>query len=253
MYRVFIYRRTANLGDAIQTYALCRLLGNRCAGIYRDEPFPAKLRDTPLVANGWLGFGPPDPAEPAVFAGVHLGRCEAKYVRWLENAKQPIGVRDSYSQTLLRCNRIEAAIVGCATLTLDRYKGRRSGRYSIDVGPYEGTSFLTHRISDLSWQAQWLAACQQLDLLRKAELVVTNRLHAVLPCLAFGTPVVFPMADYQPVHNKQRLTLLNELPFAYDEVVQTDVSKVAERYLRHLSDSLGPVKFSRKVRMPEPL
>lgn len=100
-FRVFIHERTGNLGDAIQTIALCRLLGTECVGVYRDRPIPAAGSEIPLVANGWLGYQKPDIGSSAVFAGVHLARHEAAFAQWIAQSSSPAGARDPYTHGLL--------------------------------------------------------------------------------------------------------------------------------------------------------
>jgi hypothetical protein len=56
-----------------------------------------------------------------------------------------------------------------------------------------------------------MLAVQRLQQLRTAELAYTNRLHVILPCLAFGIPVVFNLADLNSVFSKERLTILASL------------------------------------------
>lgn len=174
----------------MQTAALVRLLGSRCFGIYRDDRFPAVRTDLPLVVNGWLGYRPPDPATAAVFAGVHVGRHHALFAPWLSNSPQPVGVRDPYTAGLLR-GSVAVEMIGCATLTFERYRGLRRGRYSIDVKREPATRPLTQTIDVLNWKDEWKLAVRRQETLRRAEIVYTSRLHVVLPCLAFGTPVVF--------------------------------------------------------------
>ena len=48
------------------------------------------------------------------------------------------------------------------------------------------------------------AAREALEDYQRAELVVTSRLHAMLPCLAFGTPVV-----YVPTRSRWRRTAVH--------------------------------------------
>jgi hypothetical protein len=253
MYRVLIYRDTTNLGDAIQTVALCRLLGGQCWGLYRDEPFPEAHKELTLVLNGWLGYAPPSERMACIFAGVHLARNEDAYVAWMRQSNTMIGARDPYTMGLLRANRLAAKLVGCATLTFEPYRGHRVGRYSVDVEPVDGTSFLTNAIGALSWSEQWALALERLNQLRRAEVIYTNRLHVVLPCLAFGTPVVFPLRELDRVGGKQRLTLLDELPFAYDEEVRADVSSAAKSYIAYLQDANVDVRITSNPPMPIPL
>src|SRR5262249_25485175 len=113
------------------------------------------------------------------------------------------------------------------------------GRYSIDVEPVAGTETGTSIIPDMSWADQWKAALERLDQLRRAELVYSRRLHVILPCLAFGTPVVFPLSQYRDLFDKSRLDLLHTLSFMYDEPIEMDVACIAERFVRFLSDALS--------------
>lgn len=251
MHRVLIYRDTGNLGDAMQTYALCRLLG-RTMGVYRDGPHQGDGSGPPFVVNGWLGWGAPPPWRDCIFAGVHLGKHEAAYAKWIRAGVQPAGARDSYSAGLLGSAGIETVHVGCATLTLERYRGRRKGRYSIDIGPVAGTETLTQNIGRLPWKKQWELAAARLALLRRAEIVYTNRIHVILPCLAFGTPVYFPMACLEGIFEKQRLTLLADLGFPFDAEVTMDVTAAAAAYCRFLERAIGQAPRQRRTpTMPE--
>lgn len=252
MYRVFIYRRTGNLGDAFQTVALARLLG-RCQGVYRDETIPETGSQYPLIANGWLGYRPPDLETDAIFAGVHIARHHAQFAEWMRYRGRMVGARDPATASILR-GTAPTEMVGCATLTFDRYRGPRKGRYSIDVRPVPGTTVLTQSIGDLTWQQQWNLAVRQLQILRRAELIYTSRLHVILPCLAFGTPVVFPLSSLDHIDGRERLSLLDQLPFAFGQPVTADVSGMSHRFIAHVERNLTTRRLPmKKVVMPQPL
>lgn len=253
MYRVLAYRRTGNLGDAIQTVALCRLLGEPCHGVFRDEVSREAPTHMPLIVNGWLGKIVPAPGERCIFAGVHVAHQGEQQLAWLKASDHTIGARDPYTYAVLVQHGMKPTMASCATLTFDRYHGLRKGRYSIDVDPIVGCTPLTNRIRAYSWRKQWTLALERLDRIRKAELVYTNRLHIILPCLAFGTPVVFPKAELADTHDKPRLTLLDLLGFQYDEEVVMDVAVWAETYCRFLSDALDTtLRPVEKPLLPEP-
>jgi hypothetical protein len=91
----------------------------------------------------------------------------------------------------------------------------------------------------MTWEEQWIRSAQRLDLLRRAEIVYTKRLHVILPCLAFGTPVLFPSRALSGSSHKARFTLLWELGFQLDREVVLDVSHVADRYKTFLMERLG--------------
>lgn len=252
-FRVFIHRGTGNLGDAIQTIALCRILGPNCVGIYRDRPIPRTSLEMPLIVNGWLGYHAHDEASEAVFAGVHLARQEGAYARWIGHSKHVSGSRDPYTQGLLQTFGIRSEMIGCATLTFDRYRGIRRGRYSIDALAPEHVTPLTNRIPDIDWISQWTLASELLAILRHAEVVYTTRLHVALPCLAFGTPVVFPASGFERLSEKHRLSLLFGLSFSFDEPVTTDVRAVGEGYIAFLERTLGRVNLVSEAIMPKPV
>ena len=239
MYRVLAYRRTGNLGDAIQTVALCRLLGQPCRGVFRDEVTRERPTGMPFVVNGWLGDVVPAPEESCIFAGVHVAYQGAEQLAWLKASHHTIGARDTYTYGVLARHGMKPTLASCATLTFDRHHGTRKGRYTIDVAPIDGCSPLTNQISTHSWREQWSLALERLDQIRKAELVYTNRLHIILPCLAFGTPVVFPKADLADTHDKPRLTILDLLGFQYGEEVVIDIEVWAETYRQFLSTALN--------------
>ena len=89
---VFRYEDSGNLGDAIQTYALCRLLGGSCVGIDRDREMPPDLdRRVPLAANGWLGYRAHQEPTNVLFAGVHLARHENPFPDSALRGPLPIG------------------------------------------------------------------------------------------------------------------------------------------------------------------
>lgn len=235
---MLIYERTTNIGDAIQTVAITRLLGGVSAGIFRDAPIPELCTEVPFVVNGWLGWGSAASDGNCLFAGVHLGHREPEYVPWIRKSRYPVGARDEYTRGFLAANRIAAQTIGCATLTLPRYLGPRHGRYSIDVAPLPGTQFETSIIADLRWADPWDLALHRLDQLRTAEIVYTRRIHVVLPCLAFGTPVVFPAREFRDLFDKSRLSILHDIGFVYDEPVEMDVTPLADRFVRFLSEAL---------------
>ena len=250
-FRVFIHQGTGNLGDAIQTIALCRLLGAGCVGVYRDRPIPEAGAEMPLVANGWLGYHRPKAVSSALFAGVHLARHEAAFAQWIARSPWTAGARDPYTQGLLGTFDVPSEMIGCATLTFPRYRGVRQGRMAVDAVAPDAEAF-SNQIPNLDWPTQWAMAVALLDRLRRAEVVYTSRLHIALPCLAFGTPVVFPAAAFEAAGEKQRLSLLFTLPFAFDKPVKADVEPQAERFTSFLTRALGPLKSTAEAAMPLP-
>lgn len=251
-FRVFAYENTGNLGDAIQTYALCRLLGNRCSAVYRDREMPDEAENAPLVVNGWLGYRAHRRPSNTLFAGVHVARHEAAFSEWMRRSPYRVGARDPYTAGLLHAFAVASTMTGCATLTFERYRGVRRGRYCIDSKGNGVETELTNAIHALTWPEQWKAAEELLQLLRTADVVTTNRLHIVLPCLAFGTPVRFPAENLGGLFEKQRLSLLFDLGFSFDVPVVMDVEQRAAGYISFLEEGLGPLARTETPILPEP-
>ncbi len=232
-YSVLAYRRSRNLGDAMQTYALARLLPDSAA-IYRDR---AGLDETaaPLVVNGWLGLNPGRKKYPATFAGVFIGADDQDNLDWLSalSAAAVIGTRDPFTQKRLESAGIPAKLIGCATLTLPRYLGDRKGILHIDDGT---PNCLTQDIpTEMSWEAQWDLAKTRIQQIAQAALVHTGRLHVTLPCLALGTPVVCRPRGYQLA---ERFSLLSALGVPTGEAVWKDPAPLAREYIQFLEDTL---------------
>lgn len=228
--------RTRNLGDMIQTLALSRLL-SRMTGVYRHALDEAPARRG-FVVNGFLeGDAPPREGPVPLFAGVSgpYWRREA-YLSWLRRSPWSIGARDPVTWERLGAEGIRSEMIGCATLTLPRYDGPRSGIYSVDCdGP--GTR-MTHVISrNLSLAGQWAQAREFLEKYRKAEAVHTSRLHVALPCLAFGTPVW--VARPHGAAFPERFSLIDALGCSWEKLTVKDVSAVATAYREFLGRHLG--------------
>jgi hypothetical protein len=199
LFSVFRYNRTHNLGDAIQTVALSRLLPGRLQGVSRATPKGAP--NTCLVANGWLGdnrLPGPNSMRSCIFAGIFI--AQEHNLQWLSGSTRPIGARDPYTHKRLTELGLNSELIGCATLTLPPFRGRRTRTYVVDSDcPLDRDRpfvRLTHHISGkMSWRDQWVRALEFLELYRRAALVITSRLHVALPCIAFGTPVIFTCPD----------------------------------------------------------
>jgi hypothetical protein len=216
--------------------ALTRLLP-RMTGVFRHDLGTAPL-DRTFVVNGFLERDvPPRAGAACLFAGVS-GPYERRksYCRWLGRSRWPVGARDPATVRRLVAGGLDAVLVGCATLTLPRFDGPRSGVLSVDCdGPGDR---ITHDISrTLSVEGQWRRALEVLDRYRTAEAVHTSRLHVALPCLAFGTPVSIARPD--PRVFPERFSLLEEMGVPYGRLTLRDVTREATRYRSFLERHLG--------------
>lgn len=133
---------------------------------------------------------------------------------------QPIGCRDLATLDAVRELGLSAYFSGCLTLTLPRTKTRPAAGGPVTfVDPFgrfappglrqalwrkvpralrRGAVKVSHFSTDRSVTTRMQRAQELLDLYQRSSLVVTSRLHCALPCLAFGTPVIFVQAGHRP-------------------------------------------------------
>lgn len=246
-YRVLAYRGSLNLGDAIQTYAMARLLPPPLSAVYRCAVGDSMDPNSPFVVNGWLGESGSEDSN-CLFAGVYIGGSIEEQIAWIARSRFLVGVRDQATARLLQSNGVQSNVVGCATMTFPRYDGPRSGTFNIDVGELSPTGAVSMSQAiplDMDWPAQWQLAQRRLALLRTAELVYTKRLHVVLPCLAFGTPVFVPKRVIGATFQPDRLLMLEELGVEYDRPFVTDISAHAQRFKCFISEQLCITAYAR--------
>jgi hypothetical protein len=222
----YVSHSTINIGDDIQTIAVKRFLPS-CAVPIDREFIHEFSYNSPVkaVISGWfmhvkggyweLPLPPPEISWPPssqidpFFISIHLTGLLHPIVFSEENIaylKQhsPIGARDLYTLQLLQEKNIPSYFSGCLTLTLENnYTERNDIIYLVDLDEAtiryiqskvsSPTVIVTHGkplLHFLSTEHRLKYAEYILDLYRKAKCVVTTRLHAALPCLAFKTPVL---------------------------------------------------------------
>jgi len=214
------YGSSRNLGDDIQTIAASRFLPRIDVLIDRERlQSDAPAKRAAVVFNGWFlhSFGQWPPAEsmrPLLF-GFHiarphrlLGPADIAYLRRFG----PVGCRDLATVAACRAKGLNAYWSGCLTLTLPRQSHSSSDRiYLVDVDTGWERRFLpdsirrktihrTHRVPrHRKKQVVWrrAQAMQRLAEYETARLVITSRLHAALPCMAYRTPVLLVHAKVQ--------------------------------------------------------
>ena len=222
----YISHSTINIGDDIQSIAVKRFLPSNAVPI--DREFIHEFNcNSPVkaVVSGWfmhmkggyweLPCSPPETSWPPssqidpFFISIHLtGQFQStvfseENIDYLKN-HSPIGARDLYTLKLLQENSIPSYFSGCLTLTLENnYTERNDIIYLVDLDKAtiryiqskvsSPTVIITHGkplLQFLSPEHRLKYAESILDLYRKAKCVITTRLHAALPCLAFKTPIL---------------------------------------------------------------
>lgn len=225
-----------NLGDDVQALAAAVILPSIDAYVDRDRLDKVRLNGQyNLLMNSWFAIKryeavPTDSIIPHYF-GQCIGRPELVNKAWLAEWKkhEPIGCRDLTSVALLRDHGINTHFTGCLTSWMGRFfqsPAKREGIVFLDV-PADMERFIpdeirsrakritNHIAKGNSDQRDRFRKCAEiLDTLRTAEMVVTRRLHAALPCVGFKTPVTVYLEDN--VKNRGRFSGSDRLlPIVY--------------------------------------
>lgn len=202
---------TVNLGDDVQSLAAALVFQEVDCYVDRDRLDRVRVGENHrLIMNSWFAIkrykAVPSADLDPIYFGFCVGRPELINKAWLgEWRKQPyVGCRDRHSVSLLLDNGIDAKFTGCLTTWMGKFikpAQRRSGILFLDV-PEEVEPFIpqnlrncAERISNATGKgendqlARFRAVADILDRIRCAEMVVTRRLHAALPCVGMGTPV----------------------------------------------------------------
>lgn len=163
--------------------------------------------------------------------------CDISYLKKYE----PIGCRDQYTMEGLRKNGIEAYLNGCVTLTLPKVRNGYDDKktiFCVDLTDdivnlipkdiLKNCTFTSHvYFSDECLNGTENKAREIYNkYLNEAKIIITTRLHAALPCIAAGIPVVlikerlsirFPIVQKLiPVYTKKDFHNINWAPQSVD-------------------------------------
>lgn len=215
--RIFTFN-TWNVGDEMQSYAVLAHLQRAQGFADRDTLALQPPAAAPFycVMNSWFMLGGEKPLPPApnvlpIWHGFCAGRedlLNAEWQAYLRAQQQSIGCRDTHSVGRLQELGIPAHWTGCLTLFLgtalsDHTKPRGENVIFVDVPPEAEVhipDFIRQRAIRLSTFPpptilhdafkRWAYTAWLADQLSRAALVVSRRLHVVLPAASFSTPTV---------------------------------------------------------------
>lgn len=203
-----------NLGDNIQSIAASRLLPSFDGYVSREslnrinEPCIVSLNGYFMASNNWP---PSDNVIPIPFA-FHISPsyekviCSKEGINFLKE-HQPIGCRDKGTAEVLKKYGVEAYYSKCVTLTLDsREAVPKNGKvYVVGINKNLQKIIPKSTLKDSIYVEQSkielpnvpdhkkveLAEHLLEEFKNNASLVITNRIHCAMPCIAMGIPVIF--------------------------------------------------------------
>ncbi|MCR5484139.1 MAG: polysaccharide pyruvyl transferase family protein [Clostridiales bacterium] len=209
----------ANLGDAIQTFAvdgLYRYMGIPEGDVlnvrrtelssYSGEKVVLPFQGCFINTNGAPIFPVSENIVPEYFGFCSSTRKDKKYISEMPENKV-IGCRDEHVWRYLRDCKKNVYLTGCLTATFPRRENEGDTVFLVDA-PAETKDVMpkellkkTEKLSqsfdmkgmtvDESYEKVERATRKQLSILKeRASLVVTSRLHVASPCVAMGIPVI---------------------------------------------------------------
>ncbi|XP_022093128.1 uncharacterized protein LOC110980597 [Acanthaster planci] len=228
--------------------------------------------------NAWWGeptmmWPPPTNIDP-IMLSMHIApqirSVILKNVTYLQS-KAPIGCRDNNTLAFLRRNNVDAYLSGCLTLFIKspNIQQKKSGKiFLVDLREkYE--RLLPLRIAQEAIRRYHLiigqgrtnsverfqTAYKLLEEYSEARLVITQRIHCALPCVAMGIPVIFFNSEYMPGGNvpghgktpSPRVSGLTPLFHTLDAYQMSEISMV--QWLRNFNWETPPPNPGVSLRM----
>ena len=239
-YGLLYFKDTNNIGDDIQSYAAERFLPKIDYMIDREnlETFiPNTKEQVFTIMNAWyihdkynFNFSPyiyplfismflkNFPYTDGVTYGIDYLNDNIIYDL---KKYSPVGTRDIHTKKILDNLNIDNYFSGCLTLTIEKFKDIKREDYIVAVGLNDDEinyiKTKTNRpvkvikqdvkygsFSNESWERRKERVIELLKLYQGAHMVITNKLHCSLPCLALETPVLL-LYDKSFKENKDRI------------------------------------------------
>lgn len=216
-----------NMGNEFQSLAVKRFLADQLGSSVRFTPWnflsiQYSWKKKLVVMNGWFGFPnfsfPPSRSVEPIYIGFHNDNSkfilDQKGINHLKRY-QPIGCRDTHTMVEFQKIGIESYVSYCPTLLIERKSEGNSEEVCIvdghsHIGHLPNVKLLlasileklnnTNEVVYLSQnfpnkflrsrESAFEEAEIQLEKILSSKLVITNRLHVALPCLANAVPCV---------------------------------------------------------------
>lgn len=222
-YGLIVYFNTDNIGDDILSYAAEQFLPRVDYIIDRENLdifVPDAQEQVAVIMNGWYlhhkSHWPPSEYLYPLLLGIHFSNNQFEGIvdehldglgrEFLEKF-QPVGCRDSSTLVKMEQRQVEAYFSGCLTMTIKQFPNvEHTGRYILVDVPKavsdkvifekgsENVEIITHYTTEEYISSDWAERKSRIEeLLKKyqgAELVITTRLHCLLPCMALQTKAI---------------------------------------------------------------
>jgi hypothetical protein len=244
---------TTNIGDDIQRLGLMTLLPKDTVFIDREDrhALMALQPSDKLIVNGWFNKAKHHWYKDIKAQCLYIGFYSDKPIK----TDAIVGCRDTHTLGLYD----KSWLSYCTSMLLAREEKERNGVVLCDVSKdciiripehfSQNAKVVSHEPIE-GWGTNRDAEAKRLlDIYAGAELVITSRLHVLLPCLAYGTPVVFTNRPFEPQRARGYEGLywtMEDCPWACGapnkELPWIHISpKVSPEYIRGMTQGLRAV------------
>ncbi|XP_033646128.1 uncharacterized protein LOC117305368 [Asterias rubens] len=205
---------SSNLGDEMQGFSGVRFLPFVDNFIEREDLRKSQSGgQITMFLNAWWGtpstyWPPPENIDPIMVSMHFTAGLQNKIAQGKAffETKAPIGSRDTDTLAFFQKNKIDAFFSGCLTiLTKNPNTGKPANDiFMVDVNSNyynflpedvrQNAKTLYHKMQNVTKNdmlARYQAAHNLLESYSRAKLVITQRLHCAMPCVAMGIPVIF--------------------------------------------------------------
>lgn len=269
-YGLLYYKDTDNIGDDIQTYAQKQFLPQVDYLVDRENLgcfLPNQKEYVSVIMNAWYihnkAAWPPSPYINPLLTSMHFSVNKRlnggdDYIRGIgaEYLKKygPVGCRDEETVKRLEGNGIHTYFSGCMTLTIKPFENLEKKDYicvvdveneiveKVRLSTNREIKVITHKvkpedISQKAFEDRMKDVEELLKIYQQAHLVVTSRLHTMLPCVAMGTPVIL---IHKKEYEKDRLETFLKYVNSYidTEFLSTDISDALENPIENNKEYL---------------
>ncbi len=214
--RLSRYARKGPFALILNGWFLCPPYG----GVHMYKPYQRMFhRFRSGITGKFYDWPPPPNIRPLLIAHyIHTPEILTEEGLAFYKKHEPVGCRDLHTVRILEARGVKAYFSGCLTLTLQNRSSERDGKiYFVDPFSWsaghrfrfpghsdfkndlwdkfpkkvrEEAIFLTHDCYGRKDFYPFTRARELVEIYSRAKLVITSRLHVVLPCLALGTPVI---------------------------------------------------------------
>ena len=268
-----IWANTINIGDDIQTLAAINLLKknniHKYVLINREKLSEYDGDPVVVVMNGWymhdISKFPPSKKIIPIFISFHVqhDKVISNNIQYFKK-HEPIGCRDLSTKKIFEKYGIKAYFTGCLTLCFDEYKHKGKGNYIVDLEGCNGGNLNKEEINlgintnnfkyikhdyfldeekKNKIEFRLKEAQKILNKYKKANLVLTSRLHVALPCRAFNTNVKFIHKNY---YVDKRFSGLTQILNGGTNNIDNIKSNIDRKIINKLKDSINN-KFSELI------